>query len=335
MTPAGRPIRFLASVIGGWALVRIAMVWTATGELPEAIQPALPVPGIATPALAATSSAAALSRARATASGIGNVRLAARAVPPPAATTVRFASAATAPPGSTAAAVPQSGTRPETRMVSKVAGGPADVASGWSASAWFVARGGGPTGVAPGSQLGGSQAGFRVDRAIGRGFALTARVAAPLSGRGAEIAPGIAWQPGRLPLRAVAEYRLALDGGGSAAAVGASGGLSDTRLPAGFRLEAYAQAGAIARRGVEGYADGAVRIARAVAAVDRLRLDLGVGAWGARQRDAARIDVGPSVALRMPIGGDAGARLQLDWRQRIAGDARPGSGPALTLGADL
>ncbi|WP_204317143.1 hypothetical protein, partial [Klebsiella aerogenes] len=28
-------------------------------------------------------------------------------------------------------------------------------------------------------------------------------------------------------------------------------------------------------------------------------------------------------------------RIALDWRQRVAGEARPGSGPALTLGADF
>jgi hypothetical protein len=28
-------------------------------------------------------------------------------------------------------------------------------------------------------------------------------------------------------------------------------------------------------------------------------------------------------------------RLSIDWRQRIAGRARPGSGPALSIGSDF
>jgi hypothetical protein len=61
---------------------------------------------------------------------------------------------------------------------------------------------------------------------------------------------------------------------------------------------------------------------------------LGGGAWGAAQRDAQRFDIGPSATLALPLGKQ-NVRLALDWRQRIAGDARPGSGLALTLGSDF
>jgi hypothetical protein len=48
------------------------------------------------------------------------------------------------------------------------------------------------------------------------------------------------------------------------------------------------------------------------------------------QGRTARLDIGPSIALV-----HQGARLTADWRVRIAGQARPGSGPSLTLGKDF
>ncbi|MFN7029598.1 MAG: hypothetical protein ACK4PC_09535 [Sphingopyxis sp.] len=40
------------------------------------------------------------------------------------------------------------------------------------------------------------------------------------------------------------------------------------------------------------------------------------------------------MTLRLPDVGE-GSRIALDWRQRIAGDARPASGLALTLASDF
>ena len=65
-----------------------------------------------------------------------------------------------------------------------------------------------------------------------------------------------------------------------------------------------------------------------------IALDLGIGAWGAAQRGAARLDIGPSAAITLPLGTRA-LRVSFDWRQRIAGDARPVSGPALSIGPDF
>ncbi|MDF7777793.1 hypothetical protein P1X14_21235, partial [Sphingomonas sp. AOB5] len=65
-----------------------------------------------------------------------------------------------------------------------------------------------------------------------------------------------------------------------------------------------------------------------------VRLSLGGGIWGAAQRDAQRLDIGPSAALAVPVAGQ-NLRIALDWRQRVAGDARPGSGLALTIGSDF
>lgn len=209
--------------------------------------------------------------------------------------------------------------------------------SRWSGNAWLVARGG--SGIAPGvvaGQLGGSQAGVRIAYALDRKhrIALAGRVTTPLGPGLREAALGVEWQPTRLPVRLVAEERIALASGTNGPAIGVVGGFGPIGMPRGFRLEAYGQAGVIRRTDTEAYADGAVRVAHTLARIGTARLDLGAGAWGAAQRGAARLDIGPSLGLAFALGKQP-LRLALDWRQRVAGDARPGSGPALVLGADF
>jgi len=60
---------------------------------------------------------------------------------------------------------------------------------------------------------------------------------------------------------------------------------------------------------------------------------VGGGVWGGAQKGAARLDIGPSATMTIGLGESAAARLGLDWRFRVAGDAAPASGPALTLSA--
>ncbi len=316
--------------MGGWALLRVAMLWSDGATLPEAVRGVVPLPEIARGA-PTVASPPPVRRITGTAGLRPHVVWPVKVSPPPIASfvpdprrvelallaMVRFGPVVVVDPAPQAIA----GVLPTRFALSP--------ANRWSASGWIVARGGGGLGAAPGSQLGGSQAGIRVDRGIGGGFAVTGRLATPLGGRGREAALGIAWQ-GRSPVRIVAEQRIAIDGGRGGPALGFSTGVSDVALPVRFRLEAYGQAGAIARGGVEGYGDGAVRVVRPIGTT----LDIGIGAWGAAQRDAARLDIGPTAALRLPLA-TGGARLSLDWRQRIAGDARPGSGAALTIGADF
>ena len=93
-------------------------------------------------------------------------------------------------------------------------------------------------------------------------------------------------------------------------------------------------AGAIRRDRTEPYADGAARATRPLATLGAARLAVGGGVWAAAQRGAARVDVGPALTLELPLAGRA-ARFALDYRARAAGDARPGSGVALTLGTAL
>ena len=213
--------------------------------------------------------------------------------------------------------------------------------SSWSLGSWLYLRegSGNASGTIGGaSQLGGSQAGLR----LAYGFGETGRVRA--YGRATmalgrprqrELAFGLAFAPlARLPVDLAVEQRVAAGPEGrTALAVMASGGVSDVALPAGFRLDAYAQAGIVGARRRDGFADGAIVVDHRLGDSET-SLRLGALAAGAVQPGAARVDVGPRVTLRLPEVGQ-GSRIALDWRQRVAGDARPDSGLALTLAADF
>lgn len=209
-------------------------------------------------------------------------------------------------------------------------------ASRWAASAWLLTRGG-ANGTLTGGQLGASQAGLRMTYLLDerRRVALAARIATPLRGRGTEAAIGLDWQPTAAPVHLVLEQRVGLDGARGGPTALAIAGLNPTPIAAGFRLEAYAQGGVILRDGkAEGFGDGAARLARPVATLGGATLDLGLGAWAAGQRGAARVDAGPTLGVALPVAGRS-VRVSLDWRQRVAGDARPGSGVALSVGSDF
>jgi hypothetical protein len=216
---------------------------------------------------------------------------------------------------------------------------PAAAASRWSVSAFLFARGGvGGRSLAPGGTLGGSQAGarilYRLNGNAARPLSLAARLYAPGTGlAGAEAAAGVEWQPLRvLPVRLLAERREALGTDGrSAFALTLHGGF--TRRVAGpVQLDAYAQAGAVGARSPDLFADGSIR-ASAPVALDG-RLSLGAAAWAAAQPGVSRIDAGPSLRLALPVQ-DRTVTIAADWRLRLAGDAAPPSGPALTLASDF
>jgi hypothetical protein len=209
-------------------------------------------------------------------------------------------------------------------------------ASRWSGSAWLLARREpGEPALAAGGTLGGSQAGarilYRVNRDPARPLALSARVYLPLHRpNGAEAAAGIDWQPAaRLPVHLLVERRQALgEEGRSAFALTLYGGISRP-LPHGGRVDAYGQAGVVGVRGRDLFVDGSVRATAPVGPVE-----IGGAAWGAAQPGAARLDAGPELSVRVHAG-PATLRVSADWRFRVAGDAVPDSGPALTLAADF
>lgn len=214
--------------------------------------------------------------------------------------------------------------------------------AGWSLGGWVYLRGGAlvaPGGIAAVSQLGGSQAGLRLAYGFGDSGRVRAYGRATVALRRPEqreLAFGLAFAPvGHWPVDVAFEQRVAVGREGrTALAAMVSGGVGDVALPHGFRLEAYGQAGVVGTRRRDGFADGAIVIDRPVGSDMSSPLRVGALAAGAVQPGAARVDVGPRMTLRLPDVGE-GSRIALDWRQRIAGDARPASGFALTLASDF
>lgn len=213
--------------------------------------------------------------------------------------------------------------------------------SGWSASGWVYLRGGrdAPAGIAAASQLGASQAGLRLVHGFGGSGRLRAYARADIALnrlQQRELALGLAFAPAaRWPVDVAVERRTALGSEGrDALAAMVTGGLSDLPLPHGFQLDAYGQVGVVGVRRRDAFADGALVVDRHIGEDAEAPLRLGALAAGAAQSGAARVDVGPRLTVRLPDVGEGG-RLALDWRQRVAGKARPESGVALTLAADF
>lgn len=338
---SGRPLRFLGVVITTWVAARALLLWPWAPDTKPMIASPRPMTSVPPHAGAIVTS----SKPRRVLGPAPVIVLARAFVAPPRLGWQRHpgdpdrvalallgltrigaaeprASAATRddPPTATEPAFP----RP-TRSASRLSG-----------SAWLIARPGDGLGQSPlGGQLGGSQAGFRVAYAIDRQrrLALVGRVASPLAGPGREGAFGIEWQPTRAPIRLVAEQRVAIDGSGGGPTIGVVGGVGP--MPLGdFRLEAYGQAGVIGRARGVAYADGALRVERPIATHHGISVAAGVGAWGAAQPGAERLDIGPLVSVQLPIA-QRRLRLSLEWRARIGGQALPGSGVALSLGSDF
>jgi hypothetical protein len=200
-------------------------------------------------------------------------------------------------------------------------------------SSWALLRGAPePGALASGGTLGGSQAGARLTYAFNPTIAASLRTSSPVGGsRGAEVAGGIRVTPFRsIPLAITAERRQAISpngGGRSAFAVFVEGGLYRQPMPLRFSLDAYVQAGVVGMNSRDYFADGAFAFTRPVWG----RFSAGFGLWGGVQPGIYRIDGGPRISLRIRDNIHA----HVDWRQRLAGNAEPASGPALTLAADF
>ena len=213
----------------------------------------------------------------------------------------------------------------------------------WSGDGWMLLRRGDGT-ISPGpivGNYGASQMGavLRYRLIPGEPHRLSAyvRATAALNGtRQQEVAFGLAARPlPRVPLTAMAELRGVRDGGGERLrpALAVVSELPPQRLPAGFTGELYAQAGYVAGRTPTGFVDALARIQRPVVDLGSFRLSAGGGAWAAKQRGAARVDVGPTASVSFHLTDTASARVAADWRFRVAGESKPDSGPALTLSA--
>jgi hypothetical protein len=149
-----------------------------------------------------------------------------------------------------------------------------------------------------------------------------------IDGSTAQAAIGLRWQaaPG---LSVAAERLIALGG--------ATTGDWNLRLAGGgerrrgrLALAGYGEAGV--RGNGDAYAGGQTSAMTDIASTGRLVFSAGPGAWGsiqAAETTVSRLDIGIGLAARLPVG----VAIAADWRWRIAGNADPGSGPAVTLSA--
>ena len=185
--------------------------------------------------------------------------------------------------------------------------------------------------LASGGQLGASQAGARLIYNLDHRIALVARTSSEVGRRGGEIAGGVRVQPLlAVPVWITAERRQAIghDGGGrNAFALFLEGGVYEQSLPWRLALDGYLQAGAVGMRGPDLFIDGGMTVTRPLFR----QFAGGIGLWGGAQPHLARLDGGPRLTMRVRNN----LRVHFDWRQRLIGKARPGSGPAVTLAGDF
>lgn len=213
----------------------------------------------------------------------------------------------------------------------------------WSGSVWMLWRDNTHSGASGATgQLGGAQAGLRVARVIGRLDGQGVPVAAYVRLSGAlhdpvmpEAALGIAISPlsGAMPLSIGLERRIALGKDArNAFALVLAGGLNPTRLAGPLTAEGYAQAGVVGFSRADPFIDGRFAL---TAPLDRNgRIRLGAAISGGAQPGLSRLDLGPAIEARLPLGR-VHPRLVLEWRHRVAGNARPDSGLAVTLASDF
>lgn len=213
--------------------------------------------------------------------------------------------------------------------------------SRWSMDAWALWRQDTTTPFVSGrpsygrSQIG-AVARYRLAPSNGHAPELHLRGSAAVDGaREREFAFGASVRPvPSVPVRLASEARVSETRGGTElrGAAYAVSEIPPVALPAGFSAEVYGQAGYVTGDAATPFIDGQARITRELASVDDFRIEAGGGAWGGAQDDAARLDVGPSASVSFRIGPARG-RVSADYRFRVAGDAEPSSGPALTLSA--
>ena len=185
--------------------------------------------------------------------------------------------------------------------------------------------------IAPGGSLGGSQAGARLTYNFTPQIAASLRTSSDVGRRGGEVAAGIRVQPMlAIPVWLTAERRQRIGSTGdgrNAFALFFEAGVYDRPMPWRFRLDSYLQAGVVGLRSRDKFIDGGLTLTRPV----YKQFSAGMGVWGGAQPGLYRVDAGPRVTMR--VRGTM--RVHFDWRQRLAGNAHPGSGPAVTLAGDF
>ncbi|MBB3033492.1 hypothetical protein [Alteriqipengyuania lutimaris] len=219
----------------------------------------------------------------------------------------------------------------------------------WAADAWLLVREGSNrqafASVNP-AALGANQVGIVVRYALAPATPLDphayVRVSKALVADGeGEAAAGVSIAPLRkVPLRIHGELRVTDRAGlGGAAtevrpAAFVTTGLARQKLMPGVEGEAYLQAGYVGGDFATGFVDGKATLETPLIKREAGRVAVGAGAWGGAQRDASRFDIGPTASVSLATGR-VSLRGSIDYRFRVAGDAVPGDGLAVTLAASF
>ncbi len=200
-------------------------------------------------------------------------------------------------------------------------------------SSWATMRDeSGSQSLASGGTLGGSQAGARLLWRYNPHLAASLRASAPINSQsGGEAALGVRYQPFMsIPVAATLERRQAFggDGGGqNAFALFAEGGVYGRPMPWDATLDGYFQGGVVDFNDPDWFIYGQAAVTRPV----WRNLSAGFGMWGGAQPGLSRFDLGPRASLRV----GARMRVHLDYRLKLVGNAKPGSGGVVTLAGDF
>lgn len=209
--------------------------------------------------------------------------------------------------------------------------------SRWRLDGWLYLRDG-ATGASEGGtrpvSYGASQAGMVLSFRLKDGVRAYARATHALVPDGdSEAALGLSIRPfPTLPVTAHVEGRARRHELGTELRPSAflAGGMDRVTLPFDFKGSAYTQVGVVGGDFATAFVDGSVRLERPVARFDLGEIRVGAGGWGGAQRDAERLDFGPSIVIVTQIA-EAPVRVETDYRIRVAGRAEPGSGLTLTV----
>jgi hypothetical protein len=196
----------------------------------------------------------------------------------------------------------------------------------WQLGGFSLLRDGAGGGPAASPVLGGGQMGasiaFLPDPLARRPLALVARANAAAG----HDAVAVETAQAAIGLRQTLRPGITLSAERLIALGAATRGDWTLRLAAGGetgRFSGYGEAGVLGNGQIYGGAQAGARLLRLGPAT------LAAGSWASLQSgvpDVWRVDVGPSMAAQW-----RGLRFQADWRQRVAGNALPGSGPVVTL----
>jgi hypothetical protein len=192
--------------------------------------------------------------------------------------------------------------------------------------------------AAPAAQYGGSQSGliatYRLTAQDHPDLAAIVRVAtSPRQSQNQppenEVAIGLRWRPiKKLPVTVSAERRLRTNSADQTALY-VAGSLDKLSLDNNVTARGFVQAGIVPDKNPNIFYDASMRLEHTLLRIPNAELHVGTGIWSGGQRGAARIDVGPSIGMNLSKRIDISA----DWRFRVAGNARPGNGPAVTISA--